>query len=123
MEDRGSTSRLEEWEMLVNIQEERGSLESMEGVGEQNTGVGTGNRWKINRVLKCITLNAQSLKNKMVELRALVDEKKPHIISITESWGKDSVCDGIFSLLGYRMYRDDRAIKKVEGGFFILVKN
>ena len=90
----------------------------MEGVGEQNTGVGTGNRWKINRVLKCITLNAQSLKNKMVELRALVDEKKPHIISVTESWGKDSVSDGMFSLRGYRMYTDDRTVKT--GGGTIL---
>ena len=48
----------------------------------------------------------------------MVDEKKPHIISVTESWGKDSVSDGMFSLLGYRMYRDDRAVKT--GGRTIL---
>merc|ERR1711888_505458 len=46
-------------------------------------------RRKNKRVLKCVTINAQSLKNKMDELRSddFMD-RKYHIISITESWGK-----------------------------------
>ena len=73
------------------------------------------------RVLKCATLNAQSLKNKMAELKTLVEERKPQIISVTESWGKDCVSDGIFSLPGYTMYRDDRNVKK--GGEAIIYVN
>ena len=41
----------------------------------------------INKILKCKTLNAQSLTNKMDEFKLIVSDIKPHIISITESWG------------------------------------
>ena len=43
-------------------------------------------RRKNKRVLKCVTINAQSLRNKMDELRSddFMD-RKYHIISVTES--------------------------------------
>ena len=75
-------------------------------------------RNKGKRFLKCITTNAQSLKNKMGEFMKLVEIHKPKVISITESWGKEWINDGIFSLKGYSMYRDDREGK--EGGGTIL---
>ena len=54
----------------------------------------------------------------MDEFMKLVETNKPQIISVTESWGKEWINDGIFSLKGYSMYRDDRENK--EGGGTIL---
>ena len=53
----------------------------------------------------------------MNEFKILVEERKPEIISITESWGSDRITDGIFALKGYTMYRDD---KKARGGGALL---
>ena len=53
-------------------------------------------RTRGKRFLKCITTNAQSLKNKMDEFMKLVENHKPQVISVTESWGKDWINDGIF---------------------------
>ena len=46
-------------------------------------------RRKQNKLLKCMTINAQSLKNKMDEFKSVIDREKPHIISVTETWGKE----------------------------------
>ena len=69
-----------------------------------------------------MTTNAQSLKNKMGEFMELVELYKPQIISVTESWGKEWINDGIFSLKGYSMYRDDREGKE-GGGTILYVSN
>ena len=74
------------------------------------------------RFLKCITTNAQSLKNKMEEFMKLVEIHKPQVISVTESWGKEWINDGIFSLKGYSMYRDDRQ-EKEGGGTILYISN
>ena len=65
-----------------------------------------------------ITLNAQSLVNKKSEFKLIVTDIKPHIISITESWGQEWHSDGIFSLDGYTMYRNDR--QEIRGGGTLL---
>ena len=36
--------------------------------------------------IKCVCLNARSIINKKNELNIMVDDIKPHIIGITESW-------------------------------------
>ena len=61
-----------------------------------------------NKFLNIMNINAQSLKHKMDELRTLVSDYKPHIIAITETWGKDSITDAAFQIEGYNMYRNDR---------------
>ena len=61
-----------------------------------------------NKFLNIMNINAQSLKHKMDELRTLVSDHKPHIIAITETWGKDSITDAAFQIEGYNMYRNDR---------------
>ena len=38
--------------------------------------------------IKCVCLNARSIINKKTELNSMVDDMKPHIIGITESWAK-----------------------------------
>ena len=58
-----------------------------------------------------MTINAQSLKNKLVEFEKLVADIKPEIISITESWGRKDIGDGIFYHRGYNMYREDRNMR------------
>ena len=43
--------------------------------------------------IKCVCLNARSIINKKTELNIMVDDIKPHIIGITESWAnKDIFC-------------------------------
>ena len=50
-------------------------------------------------------LNARSIINKKNELNIMVDDIKPHIIGITESWAKT---DSELGLEGYVMFRKDR---------------
>ena len=47
----------------------------------------------------------------MKEFEDLATEKELQIISVTETWGKEWITDGIFALKGYTMYRDDREDK------------
>ena len=39
--------------------------------------------------IKCVCLNARSIINKKTELNIMVDDIKPHIIGITESWANN----------------------------------
>ena len=48
-------------------------------------------------------------------------EIKPHIISVTESWGNENITDGIFALKGYTLYRNDRNESRGGGLFSILM--
>ena len=54
----------------------------------------------------------------MNEFHLLIENRKPNIISVTETWGNDGIVDGLLSLKGYNMYRDDRNTRK--GGGTIL---
>ena len=57
---------------------------------------------------KCVCLNARSIINKNNELNIMVDEIKPHIICITESWANNDITDAEWGLEGYVMFRKDR---------------
>ena len=41
--------------------------------------------------IKCVCLNATSIINKKNELNIMVDDIKPHIIGITESWAHTDI--------------------------------
>ena len=43
--------------------------------------------------IKCVCLNARSIINKYTELNIMVDDIKPHIIGITESWANNDISD------------------------------
>ena len=58
--------------------------------------------------IKCVCLNARSIINKTNELNIMVDEIKPHIIGITESWANNDITDAELGLGGYVMFRKDR---------------
>ena len=50
-------------------------------------------------------LNARSIINKKSELNIMVDDIKPHIIGITESWANNDITDAELGLEGYVMFR------------------
>ena len=59
--------------------------------------------------LNVLFMNAQSVGNKMDELRALVSMNKPDILAITETWTNDLIADAFLQIDGYEMItRDDR---------------
>ena len=59
-------------------------------------------------------LNARIIINKKNELDIMVDEIKPHIIGITESWANNDVTGAELGLEGYVMCRKVRMGKRVE---------
>ena len=58
--------------------------------------------------IKCVCMNARSIINKKTELNIMVDDIKPHIIRITESWANDDITDSELGLEGHVMFRKDR---------------
>ena len=58
--------------------------------------------------IKCVCLNAIGIMNKKDELNIMVDEIKPYIIDVTESWANNGVTYAEMGLEGYVMFRKDR---------------
>ena len=71
--------------------------------------------------IKCVCLNARSILNKKNELDIMVDEIKPHIIGITESWANNDITDAELGLEGYVMFRKDRMGRR-GGGVLLYIK-
>ena len=53
--------------------------------------------------IKCVCLNARSIINKKTELNIMVDDIKPHIIGITESWANNDITNAELGLESYVM--------------------
>ena len=58
--------------------------------------------------IKCVCLHTRSIINKKNELNIMVDDIKPDIIGITESWANNDITDAELGLEGYMMFRKDR---------------
>ena len=71
--------------------------------------------------IKRLSLNARSIINKNNELNIMVDDIKPHIIGITESWANNDITDAELGLEGYVMFRKDR-IGRRGGGVLLYIK-
>ena len=71
--------------------------------------------------IKCVCLNARSIINKKNELNIMVDDIKPHIIGITESWANNDITDAELGLEGYAMFRKDRMGRR--GGVLLYIKD
>ena len=67
-------------------------------------------------------LNARSIINKKTELNIMVDDIKPHIIRITESWANNDITDAELGLGGYVMFRKDRMGRRGGGILYWLLK-
>ena len=52
----------------------------------------------------------------------MVDNIKPHIIGITESWANNDITDAELGLEGYVMFRKDR-IRRRGGGVLLYIKD
>ena len=57
-------------------------------------------------------LNARSIINTKTELNIMVDDIKPHIIGITESWANNDITNAELGLEGYVMLRERENRKK-----------
>uniref|UniRef100_K7EWV1 Endonuclease/exonuclease/phosphatase domain-containing protein n=1 Tax=Pelodiscus sinensis TaxID=13735 RepID=K7EWV1_PELSI len=71
--------------------------------------------------LRCLYTNARSLGNKMEELELLVQEVKPDIIGITETWW-NTRHDWSTGIEGYVLFRKDRN-KGKGGGVALYIKD
>ena len=71
--------------------------------------------------IKCVCLNARSIINQKNELNIMVDDIKPHIIGITESWAHNDITDAELGLEGYVMFRKD-IIGRRGGGVLLYIK-
>ena len=72
--------------------------------------------------IKCVCLNARSIINKKTELNIMVNDIKPHIIGITESWANNDITNAELGLEGYVMFRKDR-IGRRGGGVLLYIKD
>ena len=80
------------------------------------------NSRKTGTLIKLISMNAQSVVNKLELLRAQVSELEPDIIAITESWTHSDITEGILKISGYELIgrRDRSDTLKGRGGGILL---
>ena len=71
--------------------------------------------------IKCVCLNARSIINKNTELNIMVNDIKPHIIGITESWANNDITYAELGLEGYVMFRKD-IMGRRGGGVLLYIK-
>ena len=66
-------------------------------------------------ILKCIYTNARSIVNKFSEFELLIDECKPDIIGLTETWLHEDIQESEIKIPGYNTFRKDRVGKRGGG--------
>ena len=75
--------------------------------------------------IKCVSLNARTQPRRIInrknELNIMVDDIKPHIIGITESWANNDITDAELGLECYVMFRKER-IGRRGGGVLLYIK-
>ena len=64
--------------------------------------------------------NARSLSSKLDEFKKILDDNKPHIACITETWLKNK---DIININGYEILRQDREFGRTAGGVAFIIKN
>ena len=67
-------------------------------------------------------MDARSIINKKDELNIMVDDIKPHIIGITESWANNDITDAELGLEDYAMFRKVRMGRR-GGGVLLYIKD
>ena len=73
--------------------------------------------------LKCLVVNCRSVKNKIADITAVINEYKPDIVFGNESWLKPDIKNSEIFPDNYRIYRKDRDNNGRGGGVFQAVKN
>ena len=72
-----------------------------------------------NLFVTCMLTNARSIMNKLAELQNYIDQYRPLIIGITETWCTNSISDAELHLEDYNSFSCDR-IDGRGGGLCIL---
>ena len=69
--------------------------------------------------------NVQSIRNKFDEFQILVEERKPDVVGITESWLNDDISTAEVHIPGYAVYRQDRpdTFRGIGGGVLLYVRS
>ena len=74
------------------------------------------------RKLTCLVINCRSLKNKIAEIAAVIDEHKPDLILDNESWLSSEIASSEIFPEGYTVFRKDRVDGQNGGGVFQAIK-
>ena len=77
-----------------------------------------------NQVISCFLINARSIVAKLDEFHKFLNDKKPHVVFITESWLHNNVQDAILcDTASYHVHRCDRNDERHGGGVLVLVSS
>ena len=72
-------------------------------------------------VLKCLLLNACSIRNKINELEVHINNEELDIIAVTETWLTEDVLDSELLIPGFTLYRKDRFnVRDAKGGVVLV---
>lgn len=74
------------------------------------------------RKLRCLVINCWSLKNKIADIAAAIDEHKPDVILGNESWLNSEITSSEIFPDDYTVFRKDRVDGQNAGGVFQAVK-
>ena len=58
--------------------------------------------------MKCMLINCSSVKNKVADIAAIIDEPKPDIILGNESWPTPDIGNNEIFPIDYNVFRKDR---------------
>ena len=72
--------------------------------------------------MKCMLINCRSVKNKMADIAAIIDEHKPDIILGNESWLTPDIGNNEIFPIDYNVFRKDRITNTHGGGVFQAVR-
>ena len=83
-----------------------------------------GTKTILEKDLRMALLNAQSIRNKIDLLRAMIASEKLDVIGITETWIHEETRDyvGEYEIPGYCLIKKDRRCKE-GGGFYCMSKS
>ena len=70
---------------------------------------------EISKGFKIFFWNARSLINKIDQTRLVIEEKRPNIFCINETWLKTQIPDSMLSINDYTLIRSDRMFKNTRG--------
>ena len=74
------------------------------------------------RKLTCLVINCRSLKNKIADITAVIDEHKPDVILGNESWLNPEITSSEIFTEGYTVFRKNRVEGQIGGGVFQAIK-
>lgn len=75
----------------------------------------------MQKEFRVVSLNAQSLVNKVTELKALLLEPNPHNVLVTEMWLHSGISNSEIIPPSYRCLRNDRSSRA--GGVAVIIKS